>query len=142
MNWFEALCKAFAFLVTFVIYAGVLFCFALDAAGAGHGTFILFAPLITSVLLVPAGVMVVVGRNWFRSRHFLVVMLIHYAVTAFLVVPYFVGEVSAGFLKMWTHYEELFYRAIIWYAAGQALMWLGYGLRVKHSHSNRDGSIT
>lgn len=142
MKCFEAFAKIFVFLVLFVIYAAVLFGFALDAAGAGHGTIILFVPLMTSVLLIPAGVMVAVGGNWFRPRNFVLLMSAHYAVTAIYVVPYFADGVPETFVKMWSRYPELFYRAIALYVAGQALMWLAFWLRVKYSHSYRDGPTT
>jgi len=142
MKCFEAFARAFAFLVLFVVYAVVFFGFALDAAGAGHGTPVLFAPLMTSVLLIPAGVIVAVGRNWFRPRDFVVLLSLHYVITAIYVVPYFADGVPEEVVEMWTLSKGVFVKAIAWYVAGQALMWSAFWLRVRHSYSYRGGPIT
>lgn len=140
MRCFEASARIIAFLVLFFIYAAVFFGFALDAAGAGHGTAILFVPLIASVLLIPAGVMAAVGGDWFRPRNFVVVMSAHYVVTAMYVVSGFVDGVPESLVKMWALSKGVFIKAIALYVAGQALMWVAYGLRVRYSHSYRVGS--
>ncbi len=118
-----------------VIYTLVYVYMALGLAGAGHGTFIFFGPLLTWLLLCIA-LYLLTRLEGTKSRiAFFVLMFIHYAFTLFFMrgFPY---ELDEGTLKMWNRYPYYMLFAAGWYLIGQVLIWLIFYKALK----NRKGS--
>ena len=105
----------------FIYSIGYLY-FALDNAGAGHGTFMFWAPLLTWIFVLLS--IFLLSSQMSKTRQVIEFTLhgIHYTVTGFLVITYVTdnsGELSRhvnlapGFVAI----------TIAWYAIGQLIIW-------------------
>ncbi len=100
------------------IYTVGYFFLALLSTGGGHGNFYLLLPLIPWILLFVAIFLFGKLDDLFMQILFVTVMIVHYSLIIFFASDYQFAED-----KGWTqHYFP--YTAIIWYIAGQIILWL------------------
>lgn len=109
----------------FVVYTIAYIHFAIEAGGAGHGTLIFFAPLVTWPLLAIAGGILAFLKRPIRTVTFLCPILVHYIVTFTLVYGY-ISDGPEAFLLMWNYSHDLILATIFWYFLGQIALWWGF----------------
>jgi hypothetical protein len=112
-------------LLIFLIFAlytiGCVY-FAIQAAGAGHGTFIFFAPVVTWPLLLVVAVLI-----GLRTRPMVCATLLitHSVISIGLIIGY-ISDGPDAFLRMWAQSRQLMIVGICWYVFGQMGFWLGF----------------
>jgi dipeptide/tripeptide permease len=99
--------------------------FALENAGAGHGTFLFFAPLLTWILVIIS--IVLLSRETSKGKRFLIAALvgIHYFATLVLVANYIPHHAD----DMIRHFKLVPFFVLVtlfWYVAGQMLIWIAF----------------
>ena len=111
-------------LTLFIVYTIGCVHFAIQAGGAGHGTLVFFAPLISWPLLLIVALAIGVRFGREKLIAFTSFLGAHQLLTAALVVGYFMdgGEL---FIKMWSQSAELLFGGISWYVIGQMALWVG-----------------
>jgi|GEM_PF-3436949 len=111
-----------------LVYSLIYIYFSIDAAGAGHGTFVFFAPLITWILVFVAVILVSLDQKRFMPLPFIVLMAVHYIVTIVYVVGYF-KEGANELFELWSQSKSFVLSAIVWYLGGQILLWINFAIR-------------
>ena len=112
-----------------VIYTVIYLYLAIDLAGAGHGTLVFLTPLITWIFIFVALYLLTRLENSIVRVFFVVLMLMHYAITLFFLRGYSL-DIDTGLLKMWERHPNFILFTIAWYLLGQIMIWVAF-LKVK-----------
>lgn len=107
------------------LYSLVYLVLAIQMAGAGHGTVVFLAPLLTWVL--PVICFFLLDRLDHSSTRifFIVLLAVHYLVTLALFSGYSVQS-DDGLMRMWGRFPYFVSVTALWYLAGQIFMWLKF----------------
>ena len=111
------------FVFIFAYSVGVFY-FAVDGAGAGHGTALFFAPLFTWPLVLGAFVAVVYADRMPGKIAFLFCVGLHYLHMSFWLSDCFNGYCDQEELvQLWKFSKTFAMFGIGWYLLGQVILW-------------------
>ena len=111
-----------------LVYTAVYFFLAIAAAGAGHGTYVFFAPVFTWLLVLIAVYLSGRANTAFKKILFVVCLGLHYLHVLIFVAPIISGDVDFGTLSVWQtkNGPQMFLLIAAWYLTGQAVIWFTF----------------
>lgn len=121
-------------ILLFILYSTVYIALAVDSTGAGHGTFVFFAPLATWFLILVAAIMILRTITNLNAVLIPTLLLTHYVVTATIVLSYLM-ESTELLIRRWEMSSAFVVFTVTWYLLGQALIWVTYAVKRRAANS-------